>query len=59
MSGPVISLSPDLIVGTVSPDQRKRVPLGRYMSREPVAAWRVYRLDSGKTIVLEAIEEAA
>lgn len=53
-----LELDPAAIVGTVSPDERKRVPLGRYLSREPVAKFQVYRFDDGKTVVLRAVEEA-
>lgn len=51
-----LELTPGAIVGTVSPDERRRVPLGRYLSREPIATFQVYRFDDGKTIVLKAVE---
>lgn len=37
-------------------DDRKRAPLGRFITREPVEQWRVYRAEDGKMILLEAVE---
>lgn len=54
MSG--VALEPGSHVGLVKPDSRSRFPLGKWITRENVAGWRAYRLDDGKTIVLEAIE---
>lgn len=39
----------------VSPDDRKRMPLGRYMTREVTKGWRVYRSADGRQLFLEAI----
>lgn len=55
----VVVLAPGDHVAQVKPDSKSRFALGRWMSREPIEAWRAYRLNDGKTIVLEAIESAA
>lgn len=44
-------------ITTVAPDVKGRFALRRWLTREPVAQWRVYALDGGKTIVLEAVPE--
>lgn len=54
-----LHLDPGSHVGLAKPDSRSRFPLGKWITRQPVAGWRTYRLDDGKTIVLEAIEESA
>lgn len=46
-------------VAIISPDDRKRFPLGRFVSREGVTQWRVYRSPDGRHVLLEAIVEAA
>ena len=43
-------------IAVVEPDDRRRVALGRFLYRGPVTGYRLYRLNDGKTIVLEAIE---
>ena len=42
-------------VGLVSPDERGRFPLKRYMTAEPVQEWRLYRSKDGRTLTLEAV----
>ena len=54
-----ITLNPGDHAGLVEPDDRRRVPLGRYLTREAVRGFRVYTFNGGKTVVLEAIEEAS
>lgn len=39
----------------IVPDDRKRFPLGRLISREPTKGWKAYRSDDGRRIYLEAI----
>lgn len=39
----------------VVPDAKGRFALRRWLTREPVVKWRVFRFDDGKTIVLEAV----
>lgn len=36
-------------------DDRKRAPLGKFITREPVTGWRVFRSDDGRQVLLEAI----
>jgi hypothetical protein len=54
-----VNLTPGDHVAIVKPDSKSRFALGRWLSREPNAGWRAYRLDDGKTVVLEAIEETS
>lgn len=54
-----VDLTPGDHVAIVKPDSKSRFALGRWLSREPNSGFRAYRLNDGKTIVLEAIEEAA
>lgn len=42
-------------VSLINPDDRKRFPLGRIATRESVKAWRAYRSEDGRSILLEAI----
>lgn len=42
-------------VTTAAPDTKGRFALRRWLTREPVATWKVYRLDEGRTVVLEAV----
>lgn len=37
------------------PDDRKRMPLGRHMTREPVKGWKVWASEDGRQLLLEAI----
>jgi hypothetical protein len=41
----------------VTPDSRRRWPLGRLATREPVLGWRVFASADGRTLRLEAILE--
>lgn len=50
-----VSLEPGSHLGVVKPDSRFRFPLAKWLSRQPNDGWRVFRLDDGKTIVLQAI----
>lgn len=50
-----ITLEPGEHRGLVKMDGRGRFPLRSFASREPIPEWRVYSLDDGKTIVLEAV----
>lgn len=50
-----VDLRPGDHVALVKPDSKSRFALGRWMSREPNQGWRAYRLNDGKTIVLEAV----
>ncbi|MDL5351198.1 hypothetical protein [Microbacterium sp. zg-YB36] len=36
-------------------DDRKRAPVGRFATREPVEGWEVYRSADGREILLKAI----
>lgn len=56
-SGDYIALDGDH-VGLIKPDERFRFPLGKLVDREPGVEWRAYRLDGGRTIVLEAVMPA-
>lgn len=42
-------------VTTAAPDTKGRFALRRWLTREPAKTWKVYRLDEGRTIVLEAV----
>lgn len=42
----------------IGPDDRGRFPLKKYIHPAPVTGWRLYRENDGKTITLEAIEDA-
>lgn len=53
-SGDAILLDNDHVT-TAAPDTKGRFALRRWLTREPVAMWKVYRLDEGRTIVLEAV----
>ncbi|MBT2484764.1 MULTISPECIES: hypothetical protein [unclassified Microbacterium] len=53
-----VALNPGSHVGLVKPDERWRFPLGKLIDRDPNVEWRAYRLDDGRTIVLEAVEAA-
>ena len=39
----------------VQTDDRKRLPIGRYITREPIKGWRLFRSDDGRVLRLEAI----
>lgn len=39
----------------IQPDDRKRFPIGRFITREPNAGWKVFVENYGKTIRLEAV----
>lgn len=56
MADRTLELSAETVVGIVSPDERKRVALGRYIGRGEASEWRVHRLDGGKTLVLVQVE---
>ncbi|MFT4260357.1 hypothetical protein [Microbacterium sp.] len=56
MSGRDVTLAAEAIVGIVKADERRRIQVGRHAARD-VTEWRVYRLDDGRTIVLEAVEK--
>jgi len=43
-------------VALVEPDSRNRFTIGRYISREPIKSWKLYRSEDGKTIVLQAVQ---
>lgn len=43
-------------VAIVNPDDSKRFRLGRFITRQPVSGWKVYRSEDGKEILLVAIE---
>lgn len=40
-------------------DNRRRLPLGRFATREPVEGWRTFVSRDGRTIRLEAIVNGA
>lgn len=46
-------------VSIAKTDERKRLPIGRYATREPISGWKVWRSPDGTQILLEAIVEAA
>lgn len=41
----------------LSPDERGRFPLRRYMPRPEPSRWMLFLEDDGKTIILKAVEE--
>lgn len=42
-------------VAIIQLDTRRRMPLGRFATREETKGWRVFRSEDGRTIHLEAI----
>lgn len=42
-------------VAILNLDNRRRLPIGRFATREPVDGWRVFRSSDGRTLRLEAI----
>lgn len=42
-------------VAIIAPDDSKRFRLGRFITREPAAGWKVFVENNGKTIRLEAV----
>lgn len=44
-------------VAAIQPDTRKRFTLGKFITREPVKEWSVYRSADGKMILLKAVTE--
>ena len=51
-----ITLNPGDHLGIVKPDERQRFALKSWVTREPGTSFRVYSLDEGRTIVLEAVD---
>jgi len=51
-----ITVNPGDHVAIVRPDDRYRIALKAWLTREPVDGYRVFRLNGGKTIVLQAVE---
>jgi hypothetical protein len=42
-------------VAIVQFDERKRLTLGRYITKEPTQGWKLYRSPDGRELRLEAI----